>query len=261
MSLHRTACRVALGLGLALTVPLLAPAACDGNVQEALSEPECSSCGGGSTGGATGAECAAFRSFSGVTVVVHVTNESSQTLYLGQTSISCGWTPSLFSVSDANGGRLSEPVDCMPSCDKLIRGDMIGCPGICIYQPVSSLQPGESGSYDWYGENLVRVTLPDSCMEDPEVTTERECLRAERVEPGMYTFAIDAGTALDCSETMGGDCGTCEPMSDGGCLTQNALVGGETVTAEATVFLDASYGVGEEAKTGETRPVELVFVD
>jgi hypothetical protein len=54
------------------------------------------------------------------------------------------------------------------------------------------------------------------------------------------------------------------PSNDsGGCTTRGALVGGPMLSAEITVELDASYGVGpgNGGTGGMTRPIQIVFKD
>jgi hypothetical protein len=83
--------------------------------------------------------------------------------------------------------------------------------------------------------------------------------------PGRFTFVAQAGTELDCLQTTG-TCAECMAQGEGGCST-SATIGGMLLTAETTVDLDASYGVGGSdvpdgvTGIGATLPVEIVFED
>lgn len=82
---------------------------------------------------------------------------------------------------------------------------------------------------------------------------------ARAIDPGTFTFLAHAGTTLTCA------CDDCGPNGDA-CPGQ-LPVGGEELSAESTVNLDASYGIEEvsgdsDAPTpGPINGVVLIFTE
>jgi hypothetical protein len=197
-------------------------------------------------------------------VAVLIRNQTSETLHLGAQQVDCS-TPPLFHVQDAaTGNDLAEFGACRSPCDLVMQGGPVGCPALCALPSAVTLQPGEGTSVVWSGLYPVQHTLPDECLPAGE-TQPLQCDRATQISAGAFTFTAQAGTELDCSQGPG-PCGQCMPTGAGGCTTGAAVIAGTLRTAETTVDLDASYGVGgdnvaADVAVGSTIPVEIVFSD
>ena len=142
-----------------------------------------------------------------------------------------------------------------------MHGSFGPCPIACAFPSAITLQPGESLNAPWRGLDNVTKTLPKSCRSSGDSV---DCTVAQNVSPGTFQFSAQAGSALDCTQLGQKTCGPCEPNSSGGCTTAGAIVVGTAYSAEVTVKLDASYGVGagnSGGTDGMTRPVQIVFKD
>ena len=129
---------------------------------------------------------------------------------------------------------------------------------MCAYPSAITLAPGESTTEAWGGQFATSETaLPLECLASGQLSRSA-CERIERVEPGTFTFLVQAGTAIDCEETTT-TCGACTAIEGGGCSTHGALITGPMLTATATVTLDATYGVAEPAAGIARVPVSVVF--
>lgn len=219
-----------------------------------------SSAAGGSSGsmgsGGSGADCSQYEDAPTWSLMVQITNQTGAPLHLGQRELSCG-APRLFDVFE-QGVLLADFPMCRQPCEAVMRDGPLGCPAFCAYPSTITLKPGEATQVEWSGQYAVDVALPDQCLPQGGNSGISACDRAARIEPGIFTFAATAGTSLDCSQTSG-TCEACAPNGRGGCMTQGALVGGEEISAEVTVELDASYGVGDVVGGGAIRNVEIVF--
>lgn len=214
--------------------------------------------GSDGTGGGGAAECAAFEDAPGWSVQVLIRNDSSQTLHLGQSEVTCRTEP-LFQVLSTAGVLAPEAGDCDTPCDAVMQGDPLGCLPICLFPQARTLAPGDAAEVMWTTRYGVPSTLPAECR--PEGTEPLACIRAAALEPGdTVTLRVTAGTSVDCTETTG-ECAACEPNEHGGCTTQAALLAGTMLTAEATVTLGPSYGVGPVNGGGALQPIEIFFTD
>lgn len=180
-----------------------------------------------------------------------IRNERSETIYLGPREPTCGTLP-LFSVSNAQGEELSAHAGpCATSCENLVDGLVLGCGAICLYPEVKSIEPGEALSVAWDTRMFLPASPPQECLESASAGV--TCLQAQRIEPGTFVFGASAGTEWICDPGIFPDC-------------YDPLVGGETLTAETVVQLDASYGIDEKSDGSNADPapgailgVEIVF--
>jgi hypothetical protein len=198
--------------------------------------------GGSGTGG--DAVCASYDDDYATSVQVSIANQTTTTLYLGQDMVTCSMAP-LFQVANADGTPLPGLGNCRTSCMNLRQQGIGGCIGICAFPNTVQLQPGESLFTTWDGLFAVQGQLPPRCVPaDARSEAMMLCDQAKRVEPGTFTFSALAGSALDCSQTNpDGACVPCAPSPNGGCTRSSSLIAGPLHAAEATVTLDASYGV------------------
>ncbi|MBN2193613.1 MAG: hypothetical protein JW751_12420 [Polyangiaceae bacterium] len=213
---------------------------------------------GSSTGGAAGGECSAYEDAAGWSIEVVIRNESSQTIYLGQPEVTCTIAP-LFEVTDASGALVPPVPDCGNPCGEMMRGGAGGCPLLCLFPQTVTLEPHESTRVVWDGLYGVDVELPEQCTPAGE-TAPFACDRAEEIHPGTFTFKVEAGMSLECADEFV-ECDTCTPSESGGCITNAALIAGAKLSADTTVMLDPSYGVGGGRGGGAVAPVEIFFRD
>jgi hypothetical protein len=213
--------------------------------------------GSGSGGkGTAGGKCAAFEDEAGWEMVVRFTNRTSRVIHLGQQQVNCSFDP-LFRVMDDTGPELVTSVDCPTTCSALrTSGPMGACHGICAYPLAISLAPQESFDLSWDGRHWFSTMMPLACLADP---AQSACVQARHVLPSLHTFWAEAGTTLDCANTIG-TCGECLPRQEGGCTTQAAVIGGQILTAKVQLKLDSGYGVGTIGGAVPL-PIELVFND
>jgi hypothetical protein len=217
---------------------------------------------GGDGGGSAGTDCSAFEDDLGWSVLVSIVNRTSQVIHVGQTEVTCT-NPPLFVVEDDTGDPLTDLSGCRTPCDAVMDGNPAGCPGICLFPQAVTLEPDEGTNVIWSGLRRREVRLPEQCLPMDEPVLVSTCDFAVQIEPGTFTFTAQAGTELDCLQTTG-TCGECMTRGEGGCAT-SATIAGTMLSAEVTVGLDASYGVGNVANgaidIGSTLPVEIVFSD
>jgi len=219
---------------------------------------------GGTGNGNGGADCSVFQDDAGWSVVVSVINRTSQAIHVGQQEVTCSHPP-LFEVEDGTGHKLADFGACRSACADVMRQGSVGCPAVCLFPSAVTLQPDEGTNVLWNGLDLQQTRLSEECIpaDDPVLST--ACDRAVQIMPGTFTFTAHAGTELDCLQTTG-TCGDCMAQGEGGCAT-SATIGGTILSAQTTVELDASYGVGggdvPDGVTGigATLPIEIVFDD
>jgi hypothetical protein len=217
-------------------------AGCDGDAKKAATDA-------GTTSPDAGSQCAAFEDDQALTIKVTITNNTNAAIYLGQQEGTCGAT-SLFHVDNDAGNTLRQLPFCRNPCEAAMRGQPYGCPALCQLANTITLQPGESTKATWDGLYSVNSPLPQACSPSGQSVV---CDRAEQMAPGTFTFVAQAGTELNCMGAL--DCNQCTAISGGGCSTPGALTAGMTLTAQQTVDLDATYGVGGTA----TKTVKIVF--
>ncbi|HTM43383.1 MAG TPA: hypothetical protein VL137_00435 [Polyangiaceae bacterium] len=219
-------------------------AGCDGDGPKAPADSGAPTADGGS-------QCSMFEDDQALTINVTITNNTSAAIYLGQQEGTCGAT-SLFHVDNAAGRTLRQLPFCRNPCEAAMRGQPYGCPALCQLANTITLQPGESTKPTWDGLYSVNSALAQACSPSGQSVV---CDRAEQIQPGTFTFVAQAGTELNCAGAL--DCNQCTVISAGGCSTPGALTSGMTLTAQQTVDLDATYGVGG---TG-TKTVKIVFTN
>jgi hypothetical protein len=206
---------------------------------------------GGTAQGGT-AQCDAYLDEGPANIPVRIVNETKGPLYLGPQP-NCGAAP-LFSVADAAGTLLPFVGFCETTCQQLINGGAISCPAVaCPVGSILLLQPGEDSLQLWNGLYNQPMLLAPECR---PATSESMCLRVAAVKPGTFTFTATAGSKLDCSQTS---CMACTPSDTGGCTTFGGVVTGPTLSAETTLQLDGSYGLGGPGGGGMVQSVEIVF--
>ncbi len=213
---------------------------------------------GSGAGGGQGDECSSFDDDAEQTMEVVITNQTSQTLYVGPFEQSCGPAP-LFSVHQE--GRIVEYFDsyCSASCAQVRDDGFLACPAICLFPGTIELEPGASYVIRWSGLVHEERTLPAVCSENefgPE--GDYACYRRAQITPGFYTFSARAGTELDCAGSADPTCGACEPQGEGACVHTGPIAAGDVLTAETLV----EVGVGDPGMPdGEVDPVEIVFTE
>jgi hypothetical protein len=220
-------------------------------------------------GGSGGAVCAGFEDATSSYVRVAILNKTTATIYLGQDMVTCGVSP-LFRVGDVAGATLQSPSSCIGTCQSLMDGRAIGCPGFCAFPSVVALRPGEALYTSWDGLFQVQRDLPKPCV--PPEYGAATCQQTMQAQPGTFVFSAVAGRSIDCTATTGGACAACTPgaAGSGGCSTPGALIAGKMLNAVTQVQLDASFGVYGNASSAPLpgdggqdaialRTVELVF--
>lgn len=219
--------------------------------------------GGTSSGGAT-SECSMFEDDHGWAVAVSIINRSTRTIHVGQQEVTCSQAP-LFQVADRMGDVLADFGSCRAACEAVMDDGTLGCPAICAFPSAVTLQPDEGTNLIWNGMYRQETSLPQGCFPTDRPVANSMCDRAVQIAPGRFTFTAQAGTELDCLQTTG-SCLECMAQGDGGCSTPATIVG-TLLSAQVTVELDASYGVGGGDQPdgvtgiGSTVPVEIVFTD
>jgi len=211
--------------------------------------------------------CASFDDEAGAQVRVSMLNKTSAPIYIGQDKVTCSAEP-LFQVAGADGAVLPSLGGCRAPCSAVRKNGGVGCPDICLFPTSAALQPGELLYTSWDGLFLVQGNLPKKCQVVDEGEPSIVCDQAKRIQPGTFTFSARAGTALDCSQTTGnGGCSMCMSDGSGACATPGSLISGTILTAEATVALDARYGVYDAPSAGsspgaaDAAPIEMLTVE
>jgi hypothetical protein len=205
---------------------------------------------GSTVGGATA--CSSYTDDKGWSLTVHIKNQMSQTLYLGQEAMTCQ-AERLFQVQDGARTPLLPPSPCVSSCQALMTTGSTACPLVCASPSTVTLAPGQSLDLPWDGRFGVNLTLPQQCLHDPQ-ESRAACQRAQQVEAGFYTFLARAGTSRTCPS---GVC-TCSPnASGGGCTTAGSLITGTIFTSEFLVALEP----GAISPGGESQYIGIVFKD
>jgi len=209
----------------------------------------------GGTGG--GVNCTSFRDADAPAgVSVHIVNETSGVIYLGQKAINCVAEP-LFQVHDQDGMELFPPGPCR-SCQDVMSGSY-ACFANCPWTPAVTLQPGEALDQAWTGLFGVGVQeLPRACLSAPlPLEAATSCSYAAAAQPGKFTFSAKAGTAMECGAPEASTCGACQPNANGGCITIQGVVPLPTLSVETTLTLNA-----EDVVSGQHPALaELVFKD
>jgi hypothetical protein len=204
--------------------------------------------------GASGAPAMACSSYAdGATwsLVVHIKNEMTQTLYLGQDTMSCE-IERLFQVADGARTLLPALAGCRSSCEAMMTTGRVSCPTVCATPATVTLEPGQSIDVPWDGRFGVDFALPQQCATGAPSST-LQCVQAKRIEANIYTFSARAGTRRQCLEPAG-NC-TCTPSAIGGCTSPSSLIAGTIFTTELLLKLEP----GEPATNGEPPYIGLVF--
>jgi hypothetical protein len=196
--------------------------------------------------------CTNFADDTGYTLLVHIKNEMSQTLYLGPEDMSCDSLP-LYSVEDGSRNKLPLLSGCVASCQAVMAGSAATCPAVCATPSTVALEPGQTLDLPWDGRFGVPQTLPSQCMKDPAQGT--SCMQAQKVDSGVFTFVARAGTKRQCLQA-GGTC-SCASNGNGGCTAPSSLIAGTIYTSEYLVALEP----GELSPAGEPQYIGIVFRD
>lgn len=195
--------------------------------------------GGTGQGGSAGSSCESFDDHPPSYVAVEIYNKTMAPIHLGQEEVNCGVSPPF--VVDQNGVPVGAGGDCRGTCQDLRTTGPVGCPTICAYPNVLTLQPGEVFYTHWDARFTAEVTLPEQCL--PNHDYGNTCVQARAIQPGSFTFSSSAGSSVDCSPGPDGLCAACQPTGNGGCQTPSALIAGERIAASTTVVLNGAYGV------------------
>jgi hypothetical protein len=190
-------------------------------------------------GGAGAASCTSFADDAGWSLVVHIKNDKSSTIYVGQEMPSCDAQP-LFQVKDGSGALLPSLSGCRSSCSAVMTSGPVTCPTVCAVPSTVTLAPGQTIDIPWNGMFGAPQTLPQECLRDATQGS-ASCVRAQQVKAGIYTFTAQAGSQLSCSQP--GSC-TCTPSSSGGCTTPASTISGTITTTEFTIALEPGEKVG-----------------
>jgi hypothetical protein len=224
----------------------------DGSEGGSIASGGTASVGGSASNGGQPSKCDQLANEPGWPVSVRLVNGTKRPLYLGQETPGCG-LGTLFHVGDPSGTTLDEPQACSSTCQDLAQGVSTCVPGTCAPRSVVTLQPGEAFQQVWSGSYLKEEVLPAGCPPGSQAST---CSRVVAIQPGTFTFAATARTAIDCSP-FGGVCTPCMVDGNGGCTTYGAVATGLLLFAVASPELDQSYGVGANGAVGH--PVDVVF--
>jgi hypothetical protein len=214
--------------------------------------------GGGSTGGSGSVapgpvDCEDLKDDKGWQLMIEIKNEMSQTLYLGPEDMNCE-ARELFQVQDGARRALPALAACRSSCQNAMTGTSVSCPLVCPIPTTVTLDAGQSVRVPWDGRFAVPQTLPQQCVSGA-ATPAAECVSAEQVEAGVFTFSAKAGTTRRCLDPSG-TC-NCGPSAIGGCSTPTSLIGGTIVTTELFMMLEP----GEPSPNGAPPLVSLTFRD
>jgi hypothetical protein len=223
------------------------------------SPPATSGAGGGSAGsggltasGGTGgqpslAACSTFMDDSNAwSLVVQITNNRKETLYLGQDTTTCE-TQRMFQVEDGARKVLTSLEGCHISCQSLMQAGAVSCPTNCQAPATITLNPGQTIKIPWDGRYGILQSLPQQCLNGAaEATT--SCMQAQRIQPNIFTFSARAGTSHSCLAAAGCNCAADQY---GACTTPSSLITGTIITTEYLVKLEP----------GQASSIGLTFKD
>jgi hypothetical protein len=210
---------------------------------------------GQATGGsAASVDCSTFtESALSWSLLVQITKEMSQTIYLGQDSMSCDVRP-LFQVLDGSNTELRSLDNCHTSCQAMMETGPVACPAVCAMPATVTLEPGQTIQIPWDGRFGLEHLLPQQCLQGT-AQAPASCMQAQRIEAALFTFLATAGTRRECL-APGGTC-TCTPNPNGGCTSPASLIGGTIYTSEYLVKLEP----GEPSPSGEPPYIGILFRD
>jgi hypothetical protein len=214
------------------------------------------STGGSSTAGSgsvTPVNCEDLKDDKGWQLMIEIKNEMSQTLYLGPQEMNCE-ARELFQVEDGARRALPALAACRSSCQNAMTGMSVSCPLACPIPTTVTLESGQSVRVPWDGRFAVPQPLPQQCVTGTAAPP-AECVSAQQVEAGVFTFSVQAGTTRRCLDPSG-TC-SCGPSAIGGCSTPTSLIGGTIVTIEFFMMLEP----GEPSPNGAPPIVSLSFRD
>lgn len=208
--------------------------------------------GGAGSGGDGAVDCSTVEDEAGESMTIRVTNDTTETLYLGDEVSTCSPNePWRFELRDGDGRQLAAIGSCQRCRSAIVTGTG-DCPSFCRPRTTLKLDPGEHTDLTWDGLFETSVPLPEACiLPGAAPIHSAECRRANRVEGGVYSFAVRAGSTLSCGE----ECEPCRPLESGGCETSAALVDRLDLEARVDVELASGPGYGVEG------PIELIFRD
>jgi hypothetical protein len=208
---------------------------------------------GTGTGGAPPAICSSYMDQNGWSLVVQISNQRKQVVYVGEREASCE-PQRLFEVRDGSRALLPGLEGCHNSCQQLMQSGPVNCALACSSPATIALQPGETIKVPWDGRFGVPQTLPSECAA-PAAQGATSCVQAERIEANVFTFSAKAGTAREC--LAGTTACSCTPNQNGGCTTPSSVISGTVITTELLLQLEP----GETAPGGAPPYIGLVFKD
>ena len=191
-------------------------------------------------GGGAAASCTSFADDAGWSLVVHIKNDKSSTIYVGQETPSCDAQP-LFQVKDGSGALLPSLGSCRSSCSAVMTSGPVTCPTVCAAPSTVTLAPGQTIDIPWNGMFGAPQTLPQQCLHDA-TQGPISCVRGQQVKADIYTFTAQAGSQLSCTQP-GSSC-TCTPSSSGGCTTPGSTISGTITTTDFIIALEPGEKVG-----------------
>lgn len=187
-----------------------------------------------------------LQTADGYSVQVLISNDTSQTIYLGPSAWDCSGEP-LFTVEDAAGEEVVRPGSCpLIPCAAQATGEPWACPATCPMEAAITLPPGQVLQLMYAGLYIATVPLTTECLNELDLA-EGTCQVKHEITAGTFTFKAKADVTLDCDPTL--TACDCQPSGNGGCSTPGALVPEPTLFAETTVELGPANGVFNPAPT------------
>jgi hypothetical protein len=209
----------------------------------------------GSSNGSGGAmACSSYADDAAWSLTVHIKNQKSTTIYVGQDMPGCDAQP-LFQVEDGARRVLTGLGSCRSSCSRVMTSGPVACPSVCATPMTVTLAPGQTIDIPWNGQFAVPEILPQECLQPAQQGGAAACVRAQQVKPGLFTFTAKAGTQLTCSAP--GTC-VCSPNATGGCMTPSSTMSGTIITTQFIIALEPGEPGGA---VGDFQYLGLVFKD
>jgi hypothetical protein len=197
--------------------------------------------------------CSAYVDESSWSLVVQISNQRQQAVYVSQRNADCETTRP-FEVRDGSRTLLPALEKCPVSCQQLMQAAPTTCPAACPAPSTLTIQPGETVKVPWDGRFAVPHSLPAQCASAAAQGT-TSCVQAAHIGAGVFTFSARAGTSRACAN--GSTSCTCTPGPNGGCVTAGSVIDGTIITTEYLVNLEPA----EVSPGGEPPFIGLVFRD
>jgi hypothetical protein len=205
----------------------------------------------GSGGAPSLVACSSFMDESnGWSLMVQITNQRKEVLYLGQDTTTCE-AHSVFQVEDGARKVLTSLEGCHNSCQALMQSAPVSCPTTCATPSTITLNPGQTIKIPWDGRYGLLQSLPQQCLGGASPGT-TSCMQAQRIQANVFTFSARAGTSHSCLAAAG--C-SCAADQYGTCTTPSSLITGTIITTEYLVKLEP----GQTSTGGDPPFIGLVF--